>query len=287
MEYAIQNEALTLTVNARGAELWDLRSTRRPDQPLLWSGQADIWPWRAPVCFPWCGKRRDSCFEDRGVRYPAPQHGFVRELEHQLTGRSDSSLEFCLDWQADASRWPWSFSFRTRFALERSSVRISFHVTNRDRRPMPAQLGYHPGLRCPLSPELEPEDYAVRFEAEEAGWGRTVPIARDMFQNRRILLPDPRSRWAQLEELPTGRFLRLDLTGCRCVVLWSKPDIPGFICIEPWYGKPGTQRELILDPEFQIIQPGQALTYTQTLQLGVPQTVYTGAAYCAVSVKDK
>ena len=34
MEYTIENELLTLTVESHGAELWDLRRKAAPDAPL-------------------------------------------------------------------------------------------------------------------------------------------------------------------------------------------------------------------------------------------------------------
>ena len=48
-----------------------------------------------------------------------------------------------------------------------------------------------------------------------------------------------RSSWVQLEEAETGRYLRISSEGYPYTLLWSKPGIPGFLCIEPWHGLPG------------------------------------------------
>lgn len=267
MEYTIQNRFMALTADTRGAQLCDLRSLKHPKRHLLWSGQADIWPWHAPVCFPWCGKLEGGFFQDQGIRYPAPQHGFVREKEHQLIDRGEDFLEFRLDWRGDDAQWPWDFSFHTRFALSSNGVGITFSVTNLDKRSMPAQLGYHPGLLCPFSDGLRLEDYLIRFDPSAGE--ETIPLGRDMFQSRRILYPNLHSRWVQLEERPTGRFLRLDTRDSRCLVLWSKPGIPGFICIEPWTSAPAAGSELTRNPAFQLIPPGCTVTYRHGFNHGL------------------
>ena len=106
MEYTIQNGFMALAADTHGAQLCDLHSLRHPERHLLWTGQTDIWPWHAPVCFPWCGKLKGGLFQDRGVQYPAPQHGFVREQEHRLVCQGEDFLEFCLDWRGEETQWP-------------------------------------------------------------------------------------------------------------------------------------------------------------------------------------
>lgn len=285
MEYTIQNGFMALAADTHGAQLCDLHSLRHPERHLLWTGQADIWPWHAPVCFPWCGKLKGGLFQDRGIQYPAPQHGFVREQEHRLVCQGEDFLEFCLDWRGEETQWPWSFSFRTRFSLSADGVSVIFSVTNLDSRPMPAQLGYHPGLCCPFSDGLGPEDYLIRFERGLEARLQSIPIQRDMFQSRRIVYPNLRSHWVQLEERATGRYLRVDTRDSRCLVLWSKPGIPGFICIEPWSSPPAAGGELIEDPAFQLISPGDTVVYAHGLREGAVLNSRGGAARFAVQAQ--
>ena len=58
MEYTIENSELTLTASTFGGELHSL--TTREGLPLLWDGREEIWPRRAPVCFPWVGAIEDG-----------------------------------------------------------------------------------------------------------------------------------------------------------------------------------------------------------------------------------
>lgn len=64
MLYTIQNAKLTITVNSLGAELWSLRDAAGSGYDCLWDGKPEVWPRRAPICFPWCGKIEDGWFED-------------------------------------------------------------------------------------------------------------------------------------------------------------------------------------------------------------------------------
>ena len=266
MEYSIQNETLCLTVNSKGAELWELHRRGEEGRPLLWDGKADIWPRRAPVCFPWCGKVEDGWFTYAGRRYPAPQHGFIRDMEHTLTGRGEDFLEFCLDWPGDGKHWPWAFSFTTRYTLEGNTVVTTCTAVNRSEEPMPAQLGFHAGLRCPFSPGKTPQDYCIRFEQPEApGGGDTFALEEHVFDHDSLCLPGLKSAWAQVEERGTGRYLRVDTAGFPYVLLWSAPGIPGYVCIEPWTGHLGSGHDLAARPGAVLLGEGEALSRTHRI----------------------
>ena len=118
MLYELKGEVLCVKVNSFGAELWSLERNDMPERPLLWDGDAAVWPGRAPLLFPWCGAIEGGWFQVGGRRCAAPRkHGFARDMEHCLEERTESSLTLCLDWPGDEERFPWSCSLRTRFSL--------------------------------------------------------------------------------------------------------------------------------------------------------------------------
>ena len=270
MKYTLENQTLRLTVSAKGAELFDLRRTAAPEQPLLWDGKQDVWPRRAPVCFPWCGKPEEGWYEAEGRRYTAPQHGFVRDLEHTLTEQTADSLTFRLDWPGDEETCPWPFFFETRHVLEADGVATTCTAVNRGDRPMPVQLGFHPGLACPFLPGAPLSAFQIRFEAPEApGGSRIFPLDPHVFDNDSICFPDLTSRWIQVEEIATGRHIRVDTQGFPFVLLWSKPGIPGFVCIEPWLGYVGPGHDLAARPGARLLAPGEARAATQHITLAL------------------
>ena len=267
MDYQIRNDVLALTASSRGAELQALYSRSKEDWgSLLWDGTPEIWPRRAPVCFPWCGKMEDGWFQAEGRRWEASQHGFIRDMEHTCMEQGADFLEFRLDWPGDESRWPWRFSFRTRHELAGNAVLTTCTAENRDDWPMPVQLGFHTGLRCPLDPDRRPQDYLLRFQCPEApGGGDVLPLSPALFTGDTICLSGLSSRWLQLEENGTGRALRIEVSGYPYVLLWSQPGLPGFLCIEPWSGYIGPGRDLVDRPGTLLLSSGQTFSRSQHL----------------------
>ena len=270
MFYSIKNSFLCVSVNSRGAELWDICTAGDAPVSCLWDGQEAFWPRRAPVCFPWCGKVDGGWFSADGRRYEAGTHGFVRDMEHRLVEQGADRLRFRLDWTGDRSRWPWPFSFETGHVLEGRSLTTTCTVTNLSADGMPVQLGFHTGLRCPFSPGRGIRDYCIRFQAQESPeGGDCLALTEQLFENDSICLPGLKSEWIQLEELGTGRYLRIATKGYPYVLLWSLPGIPGWVCIEPWTGYPGPGHQLEERPGTILLPPGASFSRAQRLDISV------------------
>ena len=149
-------------------------------------------------------------------------------------------LRFRLEWDGDEVCWPWPFSFETSHTLEGRTLRTACTAVNLSSRAMPVQLGFHPGLRCPFSSEYGIQDYCIRFEKPEISGGTdTLDLTPALFDHDSICFTNLRSDWLQLEERKTGRYLRVYTQGFPYVLLWSRPGIPGWVCIEPWTGYTG------------------------------------------------
>lgn len=271
MEYTIENELLTLTVESHGAELWDLRRKAEPDVPLLWDGDPSVWARRAPVLFPWCGKVEDGWFEDRGERYERlPQHGFNRDMEHTLIEQTEDSLTFRMTWGGDTEKFPWKFSFETRHTLKGNVVETVCTGTNLSDRPMPAQLGFHAGLRCPFTPGKAYSDYIIRFEQPEALDGTDVfSLDAHTFDNDSFCFRDLKSAWLQVEEKDTGKALRLDTRDFPFVLLWSPKGCEQFVCIEPWTGYVGAGHDLAQRPGAVLLKSGESLSRAHRLTVAL------------------
>lgn len=259
MEYTIKKGRLTLTASEHGAELRSLTCEKRE---LLWDGKEEVWPRRAPVCFPWVGKLAGEAGSFGGWQCKGPQHGFVRDLEHLLVDRGEDFLRFRVSW-AGEERWPWAFSFETEHRLTENGAVTTCTVTNADRRPMAIQLGFHPGFVCPMLPGTGVEEYQVRFEG-----GLVVPLTEHLFDDDSIRY-DGVGAWARLEHRQSGRYLQVGTEGFYCVLLWSKPGIPGFLCIEPWQGYPGPEEALDQRPGAVVLAPAESRSWKQEITVGL------------------
>lgn len=256
-EYVIQNSQLTLTASTEGGLLQGIR--RADGKELIWGGDPAVWASHAPVCFPWCGKLQDEWYELDGERHEAhTRHGFVRDNPHQLVAQSGSEMTFRFDHPGDAV-WPWAFTFRTTHKVEGKKAFTICTVVNRSERPMPTQMGFHPAFVCPFVEGSGIEEYRVRFAS-----GKVVPLEPHLFDEDSMTI-EGGGDWARLEHVPTGKYIEVDNKGWFNTLLWSKPGIPGFVCIEPWSGFLGATHDLSKRPGAVLLAPGESKTWTLTM----------------------
>ena len=254
MEYTIQNRDLTLVANDLGGLLWNIR--KADGQELIWGADPAVWPFRAPVCFPWCGVIQDDWFEADGVRHTVTsKHGFVRDFPHQLVDQSPDSLTFRFTHDG-AEPWPWSFTFQTVHKLEGKRARTICTATNTSDKPMPTQMGYHPGFRVPFVPGSELSDYVIRL----AG-GAELAVETSMFDDGPIVRKDA-GDWCRLEHKPSGKYIQVATKGWFCTVLWAPPGVPGFLCMEPWDGHVNDAHDLMARPGAFWMEPGESRTWS-------------------------
>lgn len=162
MLHTIRNEHLTLTVDDLGAQMMAL--TGAGGTEYLWSGDAAFWRNRAPNLFPYVGRSTEDSCTVRGVRYPMTRHGFANRSTFAVGSHGAHRIVFTLtDSPATRENYPWAFAFSVAYALEGSTVEITYEVINRDRETIYFGLGGHPGFRVPLEPGLAFTDYALTF----------------------------------------------------------------------------------------------------------------------------
>lgn len=287
--FQMKRNGLTLEVSGRGAELYALYSSGGPEAGWLWDGGA-AWPRRAPVCFPWCGRLKDGYFEEDGKRFEGGIHGLLRDMEHTVVSRGEDSLTLRAEWDEESlAHYPWRFRVDTTHVLTEDGVVTTVAATNMDCRAMPVQIGFHTAFRCPFTVGKAPEDFLLRFEQEEhpqealcvggliSGETRSVfsgqsaiDITAHMFDEDSICLTGLSSKWVQLEQRSSGQAIRIGIEGYPCVLLWSMPGVPGFLCVEPWHGMPsmaGGGHTLWERPNTVAVAPGDSYAATQTLKL--------------------
>ncbi len=254
MKYTIQNACLTLTAATEGAQLMAIRTAEGKE--LIWGGDPKVWAGHAPLCFPWCGMLQDGEYELDGVRHHSSvRHGLAREANHELEARSGSEMTFRMDHEGDEV-WPWAFTLRTTHKVEGKKALTVCTATNRSDRPMPTQMGFHPAFNCPFVEGSDIEEYVVRFAS-----GKVIPMERSAFDDDSMDIYGG-GDWARLEHVPTGKYIEVDNKGWFTTLLWSKPGIPGFVCIEPWSGYIGESHDLMERPGTVLLAPGESRTWT-------------------------
>ena len=260
MEYIIENEYLKVTVTTWGAQVKSV--VRKSDNvEHMWSADPAVWGYHAPILFPWCGKLKDGKVEMKGQTIETKaQHGFARTSTHQFVRQNDREIVLELTENEETlAIFPWKFRLISTFRLENDTLHHTLTVENTDAEDFLFGIGYHPGFTVPFDKAHTIEDYELRFSQMESPMcvgtaprglvnGKTyclgsniqsIPVTAGMFDNDSHCMVNIASESLGLYEKDTGRAVVCSLKGFPYCLIWSKPGVPQFICIEPWNSLPG------------------------------------------------
>ena len=255
------------------------------DCDLLWNGDAEHWAFRAPILFPVVGASRNGEIRVDGTAYPMPQHGFLRHAEFEVVSTSQAAAHLMLT-DTDESRavYPFRFSVDVRISLDASQLTLAFDVTNRDARPMPYALGFHPAFRWPFDaatrhdhllrfdepespdvPEIAPGGLLARTSRAVPLDGADLPLDPAMFTEALVFL-DANSTGFTFQA-PNGSAIRMSTQDFPHLAVWTKPTAP-FLSLECWTGHADyadASGELRERSSMRLLAPGATARHAATL----------------------
>ena len=288
MDYIIENEYLKVTVTTFGAQL---KSVLRKCDGVehVWQADPDVWGYHAPILFPHAGKVVDGVIEAKGGTYQSGQHGFARLMEHEFVEQTDNTIVLELRSNEETlQKFPYEFALFSTFTLENDTVHHTLTVENWDAEKMPFGIGYHPGFAVPFDDKHVATDYELRFSEMESpiclnclptglvqkdhyylGSNITsIPVDENLFANDSHCMTNIKSGKLGLYEKGTGRGVVCDISEFPYCLLWSKPGMPKFVCIEPWHSLPspeGGSRKWEEKPAAAILDPGESWSTTLSM----------------------
>jgi len=254
---AIANGFWGAAISETGAEMKSLANLRT-GQEHIWHGDPAWWNGSAPVLFPVIGGLKDGAYTFEGKQYKLPSHGFARGSEFIVTRAGADSAELVLASNPKTrENYPFDFSLKASFALERSGIAIRYDVTNTGSSRMFFSIGSHPAFVVPFAGGVL-ENYYVLFEREESieRWffkdgiilagrteevldnSRTLNLTRSMFDDGIMIFKHPASREFAIASSRGAHAVRVVTEGVPYLGIWSKPGGAPFLCIEPWHGIP-------------------------------------------------
>lgn len=258
MEYIIENEVLKVTVTSRGAQV--ISVVHKADGvEHIWCGDPAVWGGRAPVMFPYAGKLKDGKFTARGKEYTGNQHGFARNMEHTFVSNTGTQLTLELPWSEETyALWPYKFCLRSVFTLRGDTLHHALEVENRDDEDILFGVGYHPGFNVPFDGAHSYTDYEFRFDALESPMYldtscgglvsdkhhifakniKAIPLTDTLFDNDSLCMTGLHSSTLGLYEKGSNRAIICNIEAFPYTLIWSKPGVPKFVCIEPWQSIP-------------------------------------------------
>ena len=277
MFHTIANDALSVTVNELGAELWSVRG----ETEYLWQGDPKVWAGRSPTIFPFVARLYQGKYSVNGEPYRLPIHGFAGHLPFMAAEKRQNALTLTIrDRKLTRALYPWPFIFSVRYALSGRRLDIAYIVENTGTETMFFGLGGHPGFNVPLDEKLCFTDYELRFSApcmpERVEFtrdcfltgraepyplanGDTLRLRHDLFINDAVVLRGM-SDTVALRSDKGRRGVRVSYPRMPYLGVWHMPntDAP-YVCIEPWSSLPaadGEITEFVNHPNLLSLPPG-------------------------------
>lgn len=289
MDFVLENAYLKVTVTTWGAQLKSV--VRKCDGvEHMWQADKAHWGYHAPILFPYCGKVKDGMIEARGQHFEnLPQHGFARIGEHTLVSHNENSVILELrDSEATHVMWPYAFRLITTYTLDGDTVHHKLTVENTDDEPISFGIGYHPGFTIPFDDQHTATDYEFRFDAPQSPLclnhqpgglfqgdtyylacnAATIPIDENLFENDSHCMANLTAKTLGVYEKGTGRGVVCNISEFPYTLIWSKPGMPKFVCIEPWHSIPSavdSDHKWEHKPAAAAIAPGE--TWSTTLSM--------------------
>lgn len=260
MIHSISNGTISVSVNEEGSELWSLKSGDGIE--YLWQGNGKYWADRAPTLFPFVGRLKNGKYTAFGREFSMPIHGIAPYEPFSCLEKSADTLVLELrDTPETLRMYPWHFSFRTEYRLEKNILNITYTVENLDECPMYFGLGGHPGFNVPIDEKGLFEDYTLEFEAEceprrvvfdsaclVAGRekmpplenGHALPLYHGMFDGDALVMSGT-SHAVTLKSRNGGPYITVRYPGMPYIGVWHMPhtDAP-YVCLEPWCTLPAS-----------------------------------------------
>ena len=183
----IRGPVFETMIRRRGAEVIGLTWKNQQSDPigLLWRNGQLVdpprwWKNHATILFPIVGGIHDlqsTTTQGDKIRFKK-QHGFARHSVFALLQARELDGGFEIVYRLEANEetramYPWKFSLTIAYLLSTNRLQQTMTVANRDRRPMPFQLGWHPGFNTPF---IKGEKSGCHLRLPR---GRTVMLLND------------------------------------------------------------------------------------------------------------
>nr|WP_297660460.1 aldose 1-epimerase family protein [uncultured Prevotella sp.] len=251
----IKNDQLTLEISPLGAELQSIKDA--DGNEYLWDGDEKYWNRHSPILFPIvCGLWKDTYRID-GKEYKLSRHGFARDTEFALVGKTADRLTFALlDTEVSHKVYPYRFNLAISYRLEGNEIHVIWHVENTDDKEIFFQIGGHPAFLVPGCKKGEPMHATLKLD-NEAPVRLFGNVGGCIDRQAKETVETNKGIWEVDEETFADDAVIFDKSQVKQVSILNEQGEPHvtlefktpalgiwnptgkhapFICIEPWYG---------------------------------------------------
>ncbi|MBE6031022.1 MAG: hypothetical protein E7225_05440 [Clostridiales bacterium] len=265
----IRNEKLTVGIDTLGAELQYLN--RFDGKEYLWNGNPEVWKYRAPILFPFCGDLNEGRYTFEGKEYKLPRHGFARDKEfafvkdESLIDSEDRSgskkAVFVLESDEETHKmYPFDFRLKVIYELEDFALAVKYEVENLSEGDMYFSIGSHEGYRI-----------RGKIEHNSVYTDEIIPLLYDYFEGESDTITDidPEYTSATLKMVAKDDYLTVSFGKVESFSIWTKRDAE-FICLEPWHGIPeekDADADITKKRGIQKLAAGESEVYIHTIEI--------------------
>lgn len=251
----LENASFVAEIATHGAELKRLQS-KHSGRNYIYDGK-DSWKRSAPVLFPNIGGLAEETYLYAGKEYPAPAHGFARDMDFVLLEQSADTAVFALESSECTKQFfPFAFALKIRYTLLENGIQVTWQVENKDTCTMYFSIGAHPGFQ--LLPGTTLSDYTLQFDfpckmETRRVMGRYLtqekelladacnafPLSPYVMEKDAIILEDTGLSKITLAAPHHNYRLWIEFPDFPVVAVWTDPHTAKtaqFICLEPWCG---------------------------------------------------
>ena len=261
----IRNEKLTVGIDTLGAELQYLN--RFDGKEYLWNGNPEVWKYRAPILFPFCGDLNGGKYTYEGKEFSLPRHGFARDMEfcyleeERVCEEGLNRAVFSLESNDETLRmYPFEFLLKVIYELKGPNLKIEYVVTNRSSSDMYFSIGSHEGFRI-----------RGKIEYNSVYTDEIIPLLYDYFDGEPDTLTDidPEYTSATLKMVAKDEFVTVDFGKVDSFSIWTKPGAE-FVCLEPWHGIPeddNAEADITRKKGIHKLSSGESEVFVHTIEI--------------------
>lgn len=252
----LRNKQISIIVSEKGAELQSIKDANGKE--YLWQADSKYWNRHSPILFPIVCSVNNETYRVDGKEYHLPRHGFARDMEFKLIGKSERKVTFALESNEDTKKvYPYDFTLSVSYALEDNKIGVIWHVLNTDKQEIHFQIGGHPAFNIPNMKAGDNQFGCIRLDNKEPmdalhsyGDGShemdeipfieaengIMEFSNNTWRNDSIKIHKSQLHRAELLNKAGEAEVTVEFR-TPVIAFWSPygKEAP-FVCIEPWYG---------------------------------------------------
>ncbi len=252
----LRNEQISIIVSEKGAELQSIKDAKGKE--YLWQADPKYWNRHSPILFPIVCSVNNETYRVDGKEYHLPRHGFARDMEFKLIGKSERKVTFALESNEDTKKvYPYDFTLSVSYTLEDNKIGVIWHVLNTDKQEIHFQIGGHPAFNIPGVKAGDNQSGCIRLDNKEPmdalhsyGDGShemdeipfieaedgIMEFSNNTWRNDSIKIHKSQLHRAELLNKAGEAEVTVEFR-TPVIAFWSPygKEAP-FVCIEPWYG---------------------------------------------------